>query len=112
MGSMGTNQPCILYRNGVKKLRLADVSVIDSTSTSQYRGVCLTEKGYHVTFLSMQPVTHTIRWDDVSAIQSDRRSVLELSGINVRYDLANGSSIEGQYAEETASSLSLLMHKE
>ena len=93
--------------NGVKKLRLADVSVTDSTSTSQYRGVCLTEKGYHVTFLSMQPVTHTIRWDDVSAIQSDRRSVLELSGINVRYDLANGSSIEGQYAEETASSLSL-----
>lgn len=93
--------------NGVKKLQLADVSVTDSTSTIQYKGVCLTEKGYHVTFLSMQPATHTIRWDDVRAIQSDRRSSLQLSGINVRYDLANGGSFEGQYAEETPQSLSL-----
>lgn len=92
---------------GVSVLKLADVSVSDSTTTTQYKGVCLTEKGYHVTFLSMQPATHTIRWEEVSAIQADRRSKLDLSGINVRYDLSDGTNFEGQYAEETEASLSL-----
>lgn len=97
----------LVKEGGVSLLKLADVSVTDSTTTTQYKGVCLTEKGYHVTFLSMQPATHTIRWEDVSAVQADRRSKLDLSGINVRYDLSDGTNFEGQYAEETASSLSL-----
>lgn len=95
--------------NGVRQLHLADVCVTDSASNTaqNYKGVCLVERGYQVSFVLMSPCVFAIEWRDVLAIQTEKRKRVELSGINVSYELANGERYVGQYAGETEYSLSL-----
>lgn len=97
-----------IEENGVNNLCMADVSVTNNLNETQtYKNVCLIEKGYRVSFVSMDPSKFTIQWGDVLTIQAERRKRVELSGINVCYKLANGEQYEGQYAEETEHTLSL-----
>lgn len=67
------------------------------------------ERGVMVKYLELTPNNYVVSWNDIKSINADRRSKTALSGINRIYELKNGKSFEGQYAEETDNSLSLYM---
>ncbi len=71
--------------------------------------VKILESGATVRYLEMSPNTYKVDWKDVRAIKGDKRSKTALSGINRIYQLRNGEQCEGQYAEETDSTLSLYL---
>lgn len=72
-------------------------------------GVRLLENGTRVKYMELTPSVYDIKWKDVVAIKSDKRPKLALTGIDRVYELNNGDVIEGQYAEETDSTLSLYL---
>lgn len=92
--------------DGKKTLTLADVAVKNGKSVSKVR---ILERGIVVKYLEQTPNTYTYKWSDVDAVRADRRLKTELSGINRIYELKNGSEYEGEYAEETDSTLSLFL---
>ncbi len=92
--------------DGKKTLTLADVSVANGKSVSKVR---ILERGTVVKYLEQTPNTYTYKWSDVDAIRGDKRPKNALSGINRVYELKNGSKYEGEYAEETDSTLSLFL---
>ena len=71
--------------------------------------VKILESGATVKYLEMSPNTYKVDWKDVKAIKGDKRNKTALSGINRVYQLRNGEQCEGQYAEETDSTLSLYL---
>lgn len=89
-----------------RSLFLGDVSMKDKTVSK----VRILERGIKVKFLQMAPDTYHIAWKDVEAIKGQRRSKTALSGINRIYQLKNGTTFEGEYAEENDSILSLYLN--
>lgn len=71
--------------------------------------VKILESGATVKYLEMSPNTYKVDWKNVKAIKGDKRNKTALSGINRIYQLRNGEQCEGQYAEETDSTLSLYL---
>lgn len=71
--------------------------------------VKILESGATVRYLEMSPNTYKVDWKNVKAIKGDKRNKTALSGINRIYQLRNGEQCEGQYAEETDSTLSLYL---
>lgn len=71
--------------------------------------VKILESGATVRYLEMSPNTYKVEWKNVKAIKGDKRNKTALSGINRIYQLRNGEQCEGQYAEETDSTLSLYL---
>lgn len=65
------------------------------------------EKGSVVKFLELTPNTYTLSWSDVETVKADRRPKNALSGIDRKYTLKSGREISGQYAGETATTMSL-----
>ena len=70
-------------------------------------GVKVLEKGVKVKYIELTPNTYTVSWDDVFSIKSEKRAKNALSGINRTYQLKSGETVEGQYAEETLTTLGL-----
>ena len=70
-------------------------------------GVKVLEKGVKVKYIELTPNTYTVSWDDVFSIKSEKRAKNALSGINRTYQLKTGETIEGQYAEETLTTMGL-----
>ena len=91
---------------GNRTLMLGNVIVGGRTVASKVR---ILESGEVVKYLEMTPSSHTVNWKDVKAIRGDKRPKLTLSGINRIYMVKNGQKYEGQYAEETDSTLSLFL---
>lgn len=87
-----------------RTLWLGNVIVNGVLKASQVK---ILESGATVKYLEMTPNTYSINWKDVKAIKGEKRSKTALSGINRIYQLKNGEQCEGQYAEETDSTLSL-----
>lgn len=94
--------------NGIgenRTLFLCDISVKDKNVSK----VRILERGTVVKYLEMTPNTYSIAWKDVEAIKGEKRSKTALSGINRIYQLKTGTKYEGEYAEETDSTLSLYL---
>lgn len=91
---------------GRRTLVLADVHVQGGKSAYKVK---VLESGTTVKYLEMTPNTYTVEWKDVEAIRGEKRSKTALSGIDRIYQLKTGEQFEGQYAEETDSTLSLYM---
>lgn len=91
---------------GHRTLSLADVHFKNGKNAYKVR---IVERGVHIKYVDLVPTTHTIEWPQVSAIRGEKRSKDLLSGIDRIYQLKNGSLCEGQYAEETDSTLSLYL---
>lgn len=89
-----------------RSLILSDVST-KGKSVSKVR---ILERGTLVKYIEMAPNIYSIAWKDVKAIKGEKRSKTALSGINRIYQLKNGAKYEGEYAEETDSTLSLLLN--
>lgn len=70
-------------------------------------GVKVLEKGVKVKYIELTPNTYTVSWDDVFSIKSEKRAKNALSGIDRTYQLKTGETIEGQYAEETLTTMGL-----
>lgn len=75
----------------------------------QVSNVRILERGVNVKFLELTPNTYVISWNDIESIRADRRPKSALSGINRIYELKNGKTYEGEYAEETNDHLSLYL---
>lgn len=86
-----------------RTLTLYDLVLKDKTVSKVY----LYERGIKVKYYEATPNNYTIAWKDIKCIKCPKRSKLALSGINVTYQLKSGTEYEGQYAEETDSTLSL-----
>lgn len=78
-------------------------------SLKQVSNVKVLEQGVNVKYLELTPNTYVISWNDIESIRAERRPKTALSGINRIYELRNGKTYEGQYAEETDNLLSLYM---
>lgn len=91
---------------GNRTLQLADVHA--KNGKTSYK-VYIMESGITTKFLEITPNTYQVKWKDVISIKGDKRPKTALSGIDRIYQLKNGSQYEGQYAEETDSTLSLYM---
>ncbi len=72
-----------------------------------FNNVRLIEKGATVRFVETSPNTYEIDWQDVVSIRADQRESNNLSGINRHYTLNNNREVEGEYAGETESTISL-----
>ena len=92
--------------DGIKSLTLADVKVANGKAVSKVR---IIERGTVVKYVEQTPNTYTYKWSEVEAVRADKRAKNMLSGINRVYQLADGTDHEGEYAEETDSTLSLYM---
>ena len=73
------------------------------------RGVKVLERGVKVKYVELTPNTYVVSWDDVFSIKADRRAKNALSGIDRVYQLKSGLTVEGQYAEETLSTMGLYL---
>lgn len=94
---------------GHRSLQLADVH--EKNGKSAYK-VYILESGIVTKYLEIAPNTYQVKWKDVVSIRGDKRAKTTLSGIDRIYQLKDGSQYEGQYAEETDSTLSLYIdHK-
>lgn len=71
--------------------------------------VRILERGTTVKYLEMTSNTYFLQWKDVEAIKGEKRPKTALSGINRIYKLKSGQEIEGQYAGETDTTLSLFL---
>ena len=71
--------------------------------------VKVVEKGVRVKYVELTPNNYTLSWENVASIKSERRPRTALSGVNRIFQLKNGDSFEGQYAEETFSTISIYM---
>lgn len=91
---------------GNRRLTLGNVLSEGRTVATKVR---ILESGAIVKYLEMTPGTHFIEAKDVKEIRCERRSKLTISGINRIYTLRNGSKYEGQFAEQTDSTLSLYL---
>ena len=92
--------------SGKRTLNLGDVSVEKGKSV---HGVKILEKGTVVKYLEMTSNTYTVKWKDVKCVRGEKRPRAALSGIDREYQLKNGVTHKGQYAEETDSTLSLYL---
>lgn len=95
-----------LGNKGNRTLKLADVR--SKNGKTSYK-VYILESGINTKFLEIAPNTYQVKWKDVVSIRGDKRPKTMLSGIDRIYQLKNGNQYEGQYAEETDSTLSLYM---
>ncbi len=79
------------------------------SSVQRAANVKVLEHGVKVKYLELTPNNYVVSWKDILSVKADRRAKTALSGINRIYELRNGHTYEGQYAEETDNSLSLYM---
>lgn len=68
------------------------------------------ERGKKVKYLELIPNIYNIKRTDIEAIKGERRGKALLSGINRVYTMKNGREVEGQYAGETNTTLSLFVN--
>lgn len=111
------------YRNnkwegteGSRSLLLSDISVrtvlakddnfLNKLKGKQAANVKVLERGVKYKYIEMTPNTYSLTWDDIVAISSERRGKTMLSGIVATYH-TKGGTYEGQYAGETATTISL-----
>lgn len=78
-------------------------------SLHQVSNVKVLERGVKVKYLELTPNVYAFSWSDIESIKAERRPKTALSGIDRIYELRNGKTYEGQYAEETDQMLSLYM---
>ena len=105
-----TENEAFLVQNDVKKLALSDITISDGKNERHYSKVRIIEKGTITKFLEITPNKYTCKWTDVEKVCAEKRSKTELSGMNRTYQLRNGSAYNGEYAEETDSTLSLYLN--
>lgn len=105
-----TENEAFLVQNDVKKLTLSDITISDGKNERHYSKVRIIEKGTITKFLEITPNKYTCKWTDVEKVSAEKRSKTELSGMNRTYQLRNGSAYNGEYAEETDSTLSLYLN--
>lgn len=92
---------------GNRKLLLNDVSVKGGNSATKVK---ILERGAVVKYLQLEKgVEFSVKWDDVVSIKGERRPKNALSGIDRIFQLKSGVTVEGQYAEETDSTISLYL---
>lgn len=91
---------------GSRTLMLGSVIVNGAMKASRVK---ILESGATVKYLEMTPNSYVVDWKDVMSIKGDKRAKTALSGINRIYQLKNSETYEGQYAEETDSTLSLYL---
>lgn len=92
---------------GHRSLQLADVH--EKNGETAYK-VYILESGIVTKYLELASNTYQVKWKDVVSIRGDKRAKTTLSGIDRIYQLKDGSQYEGQYAEETDSTLSLYIN--
>lgn len=92
---------------GSRTLTLGDVMVSGGRNANKVK---ILESGTTIKYLELTPNTYTIKWKDVAAVRGEKRAKTALSGINRIYQLKLDGQYEGQYAEETDSTLSLYMN--
>lgn len=88
-----------------RTLLLCDIRAKDKTASK----VRVLERGISVKYIELSANTYLVDWKDVKAITGERRPANALSGINRVYKLKNGVEYEGEFAEETDSTLSLFL---
>lgn len=91
---------------GNRSLWLGNVLVNGVLKASMVK---ILESGATVKYLEMSPNAYKVDWKNVKSIKGEKRNKTALSGINRIYQLRNGEQCEGQYAEETDSTLSLYL---
>lgn len=91
--------------NGEKTLVLADIREIDGNHIGKVR---ILERGTTVKYLEMTPNQHSMEWSDITTVRGEKREKNALSGINRIYQTKTGQ-YEGEFAEETDSTLSLFI---
>lgn len=90
--------------NGKRVLTLTDIKLKDGRNISKVR---IMEKGEVVKCFQRQTELYTVKWNEVEAIRGYKRPKNALSGINRVHYTKDGRQIEGEFAEETDSTLSL-----
>lgn len=73
----------------------------------RFTQVRVLEKGAVIKFLELTPNTYNVRWSDIESIQADKRPRYALSGVDRKYYLNGNREVSGQYAGETATTMSL-----
>lgn len=105
-----TDNDAFHIQNNVKKLTLSDLTIRDGKTERHYNKVRIIEKGPVIKFQEITPNKYICQWTDVEKITADKRTKTDLSGMNRTYQLRNGSTYNGEYAEETDSTLSLYLN--
>lgn len=93
---------------GVGENRSLVLSDISNKSKTIYK-VRVLERGTTIKYLEQTPNTYSLSWKDIKLIKGEKRKKTALSGINRTYQLKNGQTFEGEYAEETDSTISLYL---
>lgn len=91
---------------GNRKLMLNDVTTAGGKSANKVK---IIERGSVVKYLQLTKDEYNVKWNDVVAIKGERRAKNALSGIDRIFQLSSGATVEGQYAEETDSTISLYL---
>ena len=95
---------------GSRTLTLSDVYIKGGKFKSgSVHKVKVLEKGKRIKYLEMSVNEYNIKGEDVVEIKGEKRSKTALSGIDRIFQLKTGQQYEGQYAGETASTLSLFL---
>lgn len=97
-----------IYSSDSEKVELGKANPL-LKNRAAVSNVKVLEKGVKIKYIELTPNTYTLSWQDVATIKAERRSKTALSGINYIFQKSNGESYEGQYAEETYSTISLYM---
>lgn len=69
--------------------------------------VRILEKGANIKFLELTPNKYNVTWADIKTIKSDKRARNVLSGLVRTYQMANNRTVTGEYAGETAGTVSV-----
>lgn len=71
--------------------------------------VRILERGTIVKYLEFSPNTYSISWKDIKLIVGEKRPKTSLSGIDRIYQLKTGETFEGEYAEQTDTTVSVFL---
>lgn len=104
-GSEGSRS-LLLSDISVSKVLSKDDNFLRQAEGKQAANVKVLERGVKYKYIEMTPNSYSLTWDDIVAISSERRGKTMLSGI-VATCHTKGGTYEGQYAGETATTVSL-----
>lgn len=82
----------------------------NNTAIKNAYKVRILERGKTVKYLELTPNVYNIKRSDIAVIKAEKRDKSLLSGINRIYTLKNGREVEGEYAGETLTTLSLFVN--
>ena len=103
------NQTLTLSDVSVRKVNTKNDNFLNQRQGKTANNVKVLERGVKYKYVEMTPNSYSVKWEDIVEVTSEKRPSTALSGINTTLQTKNGQAVEGQYAGETRSTISVFL---